>query len=49
MFAFVRAIPVTMSAREAAQRAATTLATRAPPALSHLSLIEQAFAGAQAA
>jgi hypothetical protein len=49
MFVFVRAIPATMSARQAAERAATTLAARASPTLSHLPLIEQAFAGAQAA
>jgi hypothetical protein len=49
MFACVRAVPTTMSARQAAERAATTLAALAPPALSHISLIEQAFAGAQAA
>jgi hypothetical protein len=49
MFVCVRAIPPDMSARQAAERAATTLAAWAPPALGHLPLIEQAFAGAQAA
>ena len=47
MFACVRAMAEDMSAREAAERVATTLAALAPPALGRLPLTEQAFAGAQ--
>lgn len=46
---FARAPPMAedMTAREVAERTATNLAAWAPPALGQISLIEQAFAGAQ--
>jgi hypothetical protein len=41
-------MPAGFSARQVAERAATTLVALAPAALAHLPLREQAFAGAQA-
>jgi hypothetical protein len=46
LFPFVRAMPATFTARQVAERAATTLAALAPSTPG--SLLEQAFAGAQA-
>jgi hypothetical protein len=48
LFPCVRAMPAEFTARQVAERAATTLAARAPAALAHRSLATQAFAGAQA-
>jgi len=42
----VRAIPSSWTARQAAERIATTLAAQAPPSCSSLSLEAQAFVGA---
>jgi hypothetical protein len=48
LFPRVRAMPVGFTTRQVAERAATTLAAFAPPALAPRPLLEQAFAGAQA-
>ncbi len=48
LFPCVRAMPAWFTARQVAERAATTLAAFAPPALAPRPLLEQAFAGAQA-
>lgn len=49
MFSCVRAMAKDMTAREVAERTATTLAALAPPALERMPITERAFAGAQSA